>query len=139
MTKYYTLWAVHIVFSLMLFVVNVQIHKSDENHVKHEVLAEVVNTIQENREERTDYYVVYKLYNGNLVDIETNRTVYGTSNKGDIVKLHLSNYDSGVAERGTTVVVQFMIVILSALYVWYATFKLLSVRRKYNKKYMGYY
>lgn len=139
MTKYYTLWAIHIIFSIMLFIVNVQIHKSDENHIKHEVLAEVVNTIQENHEERTDYYVVYKLSNGNLVDIETNRTVYGTSNKGDIVKLQLSNYESGVAERGSTVFWSMVVMILSATYVWYVTFKLLSVRRKYNKKYMGYY
>lgn len=139
MTKYYTLWAVHIIFSIMLFVVNVQLYKSDENHTKHEVLAEVVNTIQENHEERTDYYVVYKLSNGNLVDVETNRTVYGTSNKGDIVKLQLSNYDSGVSERGTTVAVQFMIVLLSSVYLWYVTFKLLCVRRKYKEKYTGYY
>lgn len=141
MIKYYSMWAVHIIFSLMLLFLNVQLHVSDENNVKHEVLAEIVNTIQENHEESTDYFVVYKLQNGNLIDIETNRKVYGTSNKGDIVKLHLSNYDSGVAERGSTVFWSIVIMILSCVYVWIVTFKLLTDYRKYKKlKYdIGYY
>lgn len=134
------MWAVHILFTFLLGTVCVLLYSTDENHVKHEFIAEVVNTIQEDHEDSTDYYVVYKLQNGNLIDVDVDRKVYGNSNTGDLVKLQLSNYEAGVAARGSTVLWTTVVMILTAMYVWYGTFRLLSDYRKYKKqKYTGYY
>lgn len=108
----------YIAFSIFIMFLTIEYIKSDENMYKSKINATVLSMIKEDHEINSKYYGVYKLENGNIINLSVNRNVYGSTKEGDNVSLVLNKYESGEAQKQITrLIVEVFLMLLSAFLV----------------------
>lgn len=138
--KYYSLWVVHILLAVILIFGTVKFMQLDPNNEQRQIDVTVVNTIQENNEDSTSYYGVFKLPNGKMISRKINRVTYASVAAGDEGTLNLSRYDTGEADRDPArTTVELLMILGTFLYALFGSLKLLSYKEKFNKNKYDYY
>ncbi len=131
------LWIIHVITVLWLMFACVLYMKSDPNGQASPTEVKVLNTIKEDNENSTSYYIVIQLSNGKIIEKQINRITYGATVVGDTGTMNLSKYDTGEADSYN---IRKLSELLLLLFVFgYAVYGFIWLSNQRDKKEKRYY